>query len=88
MWKRRYVVEYRAFRSDDGTETRNVYIPEVEDLTDLLTIDILNLIYQYGQNEWQFIPNKRSVSVGDIIVIDQARKYRVDCVGFTPYLEE
>lgn len=87
-WKRQYTVEYRAFSGDDGTETRKVYIPMIEDLSDLLTIEILNLVFLYGQNEFQPIKNKRSVSVGDVIIIDENRKYQVDQFGFTPYQEE
>jgi hypothetical protein len=49
---------------------------------DLTTDQKLDHIFYYGQNDFQPVANHCSVSVGDIIRLEDKR-YRVDAVGFT-----
>ena len=68
-------VKLTAFNTN---EIRTVEIPDREYKDDY---DILETVYYYGQNDIQK-QNTRSVSMDDIIVIDN-NEYKVDLIGFT-----
>ena len=67
----------------DGPEPekvrRDIEIPD-EDLHKEGS-NMLNLAFQYGQNDFQPIKDRRSVSVGDIIVLPSG-SFKVLPVGF------
>lgn len=69
-------VEMWAFKS--GKVTREVTIPYEEGMS---TDEILNLTYQFGQNDFQ--PQRCcSVSVGDIVVLPNGDRHMVMDCGF------
>lgn len=69
---------------------RKVTIPDAEIGTDdqfnLTTEDVLDLVFKWGQNDFQPQHNLPSVSVGDVIRIPDGcggwDAYRVEPVGF------
>ena len=81
-------VEMQAF---GGGRIRTVVIPVAEGAGQatespfwqgLATDQKLDHIFYYGLNDFQPVPNHCSVSVGDIVRLEDKR-YRVDAVGFT-----
>lgn len=71
------------------TETRSIDIPR-EEITNVLATEdnivdrILDLTFKYGQNDFQPVSGRRSVSVGDIIEVEVWEEFwRVDSIGFT-----
>lgn len=74
-------------------DVREVEIPddEVEDAVSshevYATDAILNLVYHYGQNDFQPIYNKPSVSVGDVIELD-GKYWMVAPIGFKSITQE
>ena len=66
-------------------------LPDV-DTNQAFIQDVLNLIFHYGQNEWQPLPHP-SVSVGDIIEFKVADKGHIEfwvvaTIGFMNYSRE
>jgi len=69
------IVEMWAYQ--DGA-IREVRIPD--EATGTLD-NMLNAAFHYGQNDIQPVPDRCSVSVGDVIVLDDGR-YLVAALGF------
>ena len=74
---KQFTVELRAFQHG---ATRIVNVPDANLTTE--TIENLEEIYRLGQNDFQNVPGRCSVSKGDIIQYYDER-YVVDSVGFT-----
>lgn len=74
-----FEVELHAFGS--GGEIRKVHVPDelLERYSEVSTIK-LELIFGYGQNEYQH-KQERSVSVGDVIRF-QRKRHLISAVGF------
>lgn len=67
-----------------GRGMRPVEIPAEINLDSKLVPEVLELIFKYGQNDFQPRPGFASVSVGDIIHYGNAM-FRVDADGFSIY---
>lgn len=67
----KFEVEMLAF---EGGKIREVEVPDDDER-------LLNLVFHYGQNDFQPLPIC-SVSVGDVIRLGN-RKFRVDSLGFS-----
>lgn len=78
----KYKVALVGFQSFD---TREVEVPD--SVKYATTRDILEFIFQYGQNDLQPIKNKRSVSSGDVIFFGD-KLYKVDNIGFSEITAE
>ena len=84
----RYEVEMLAF--GEPGEIRIVDIPAHRMPPNASILDILALIFEYGQNDFQ-PKNRPSVSVGDVIRYSNGGRYYVAGVGFAevdPYNNE
>ena len=75
----KFQVMMLAFHGDNTI--REVFIPDQE-LKGKEQNDILNKIYHYGQNEAQPVDGKCSVSVGDVIKLND-KKFIVQPFGFS-----
>lgn len=75
-------VEMLAFGKPN--EIRKVDVPNSQITNDLM--DNLQLIFHYGQNDFQDRPHP-SVSVGDVIEYN-GKNYTVDFVGFSEIAED
>lgn len=90
-----FTVELTPFR-DEERETRPVHLPTqtVYRLAALAReeddpLALLEEIFTFGQNDFQPVRHKRSVSRGDVVVLDTdllperlRGRYEVDIVGF------
>ena len=72
------------------TQTRPIVIPDEEikkvPVDENIVKSILELAFQYGQNDFQPVPNRRSVSVGDIVEITdktETRYFKVESIGWS-----
>jgi hypothetical protein len=73
---RTFKVHMLAFANGD---IREVYVP----VSELSSVEgNLEKVFHYGQNDFQPHPSLPSVSVGDVIEMDD-EKYRVEPVGFS-----
>ena len=72
-----------AFHRGDGRVlVRPIEIPDGEIPSDKETYAVLQLAFYYGQNDFQPVPERYSVSVGDVIELNDGRKFRVMGAGF------
>jgi len=85
-----FKVEMLAFQPD---KVRTVVVPDEELAVSALSggglEEALELIYQYGQNDFQPVPGICSVSTGDVIHFNGER-FKVSMVGFkkeNPHVE-
>jgi len=60
---------------------REVNVPD-DHIKETNDEELLDIIYQYGQNDIQNVHGVCSVSVGDVIEIPFAGLYRVSSIGF------
>lgn len=74
-----------AFHREGTVKIRPIYIPDhelentaVEELEDT----ILSRAFYYGQNDFQPRADCYSVSVGDVIELNDGRRFRVMACGF------
>jgi hypothetical protein len=74
-----FEVEMNAFA--DG-KIREVRVPGEEMLKAGSVDDVLELVFHFGQNDFQPVQGLPSVSVGDVIRYKNKR-YEVDCFGFS-----
>lgn len=73
---RTFKVHMLAFANGD---IREVYVP----VSELSSVEgNLEKVFHYGQNDFQPHPSLPSVSVGDVVEMDD-EKYRVEPVGFS-----
>lgn len=91
-----FAVELVPYRDTDLRETRPVHLPThvVYRLASVAREEsdphaLLEEIYTFGQNDFQPVPHRRSVSRGDVVVLDTdllpeglRGRYEVDTVGF------
>lgn len=76
-----FEVELCGLPSPQGP-IRVVDVPlEVVDFADSDEMAILDAVFRYGQNDFQNKP-MRSVSVGDVIRLDERRFFVVENIGF------
>lgn len=77
-----FEVEMHAFMKG---EIRQVNVPDEEQRLAKLavrpTLALLELIFQYGQNEYQPVPKMPSISVRDVVRLE-GKRYRVDMMGW------
>lgn len=70
---------------------RNVDIPDVPNLASWTDQKMAETVFHYGQNDFQNVPGRCSVSVGDVIEIPDGAKFRllrVAMSGFEPISSE
>ena len=76
-----FKVRLEAFGGNERHAERIVAVPSAELRRTTTVESILDLIWHYGQNDFQPLP-RRSVSVGDVIELHSEAHYRVAPVGF------
>ena len=79
-------VDVELLSSMDNEMTRTVVIPERRDL---LSVDqLLELVFVYGQNDFQPVRHRCSVSCGDVALIDRNQRYLCAGMGWLAITEE
>lgn len=78
-----------AFHSEDDkgqVKVRPIRVPQtiLAGLDSEDTNALLNEAFRYGQNDFQPVEGCYSLSVGDVVELDPARRYRVASFGFKP----
>lgn len=71
-----------AFHKEGAVKTRTIEIPD-DEAEGLNNNQLLDLAFRYGQNDFQPIPNRYSVSVGDIVELPDGSRYKVENIGFS-----
>ena len=73
-----------AFHREGPVATRFIEIPDAELPPEDLEppYDVLQLAFYYGQNDFQPLPGRYSTSVGDVIELNDGRRFRVMGAGF------
>jgi hypothetical protein len=79
--KKTFEVAMSAFGGTENGLENLVFRPVTIDVEDCGVNTILNSIYEYGQNDFQPIRNIRSVSMGDVIILNGEFHYVASC-GF------
>lgn len=78
-----FKVHMLAYAEDDTT-VRTVTIPEPRMLPEPVDVDhLLELIFEFGQNDFQPQPNCPSVSMGDVVELNDGSFHLVAPFGFS-----